>query len=192
MSQRSSAASWPPLVALVGWLVPGAGYWLLGQRWRALVVGITVLVLYLLGLLIGGIRVIDVPGYDEAGQKMMVQSERADGRVMLRRLPADHPHLAREARSALRTQPFSEIINKPWFIGQSLIGPVNLLAANLSLRAAQPVEPRSRLNPSPASRVPPSHARIYDIGTLYTAIAGMLSLLAIIDATARAANGEKK
>ena len=38
------------------------------------------------------------------------------------------------------------------------------------------------------SRVPPSHGRIYDIGTLYTAIAGMLSLLALIDSTGRAAD----
>ena len=35
---------------------------------------------------------------------------------------------------------------------------------------------------------PWSHARVYEIGTLYTAVAGMLNLMAILDAAYRAAN----
>jgi hypothetical protein len=34
--------------------------------------------------------------------------------------------------------------------------------------------------------VPKSHARLAEIGTLYTAVAGMLNLLAIIDSSYRA------
>jgi hypothetical protein len=33
---------------------------------------------------------------------------------------------------------------------------------------------------------PASHARVSDIGTLYTAVAGMLNLMAIIDSSYRA------
>jgi hypothetical protein len=39
----SSAAHPPPLVALAGWLLPGAGYWLIGQKVRAVTVGVTIL-----------------------------------------------------------------------------------------------------------------------------------------------------
>ena len=49
----------PPIVTLAGWLVPGAGYWLIGQRARAITVGVTILVLFICGLLIGGMRVLE-------------------------------------------------------------------------------------------------------------------------------------
>src|SRR5947209_2985556 len=52
----------PIVAAIASWIIPGAGYWLIGQRARALAVGITVIVLFVLGLLIGGIRVLEVPG----------------------------------------------------------------------------------------------------------------------------------
>ena len=51
----------PPLVALAGWLVPGAGYWLIGQRTRAITVGVTILLLFTFGILISGIRVVQAP-----------------------------------------------------------------------------------------------------------------------------------
>ncbi|MCS7034067.1 MAG: hypothetical protein NZ561_08740, partial [Phycisphaerae bacterium] len=66
MADRSPFAS-PPVVALASWFVPGAGYLLIGQYTRGLVVGVTVLLLFILGVLIAGIRVIDVPGYDNLG-----------------------------------------------------------------------------------------------------------------------------
>src|SRR5687767_15980854 len=62
----------PPVVALVGWLVPGLGYWLIGERARALVVGGTIVGLFVLGLFLSGIRVIEVPGYDEAGMRVHI------------------------------------------------------------------------------------------------------------------------
>ncbi len=51
----------PPLVALAAWVLPGAGYFLIRQRARGLAVGITILILFVAGLLIGGIRVVDAP-----------------------------------------------------------------------------------------------------------------------------------
>jgi len=140
----------PPLIALVGWLVPGAGYLLIRQRARGLTVGITILILFVLGLLIGGIRVIDVPGYDDSGARRTVAG-----------------------RWLLTAAPVAEIANKPWYVPQILTGPVTLLAGQFSLNAAR-------------NRIDPSHARIRDIGTLYTAVAGMLNLMALIDAAHRA------
>ena len=45
MADRSDILAPPPVVAMLGWLIPGAGYWLLGQRLRAIVIGVTILVL---------------------------------------------------------------------------------------------------------------------------------------------------
>jgi hypothetical protein len=121
-----------PLVALAGWLVPGAGYWLIGQRSRALISGITILILFILGCLIGGMKVID---------------------------PAS-------SYSNL----FRAIMQKPWFVAQILAGPITLISA-LIAKGPQFVV---------------SHVRVNEIGTLYTAVAGMLNLLVIIDCSHRA------
>ena len=129
----------PPLVALAGWAVPGLGYWLIGQKSRALVVGLTILALFVLGLAIGGVRVIEAPAaYSLQG-----------------------------------------VLGKPWFIGQVLAGPITLATNHIA-------------NTWGEHGAPYSHARVYDIGTLYTAVAGMLNLMAVVDSAYRAANdGER-
>ena len=128
----------PPIVALVGWILPGAGYVLIGQRVRGLVIGVTILLLFALGLLIGGMRVIDAP-------------------------------------TALSPQ---AVFQKPWFIGQVMAGPVALAANYVA----------NHWTVGRVVGVPMSHARIYEIGVLYTAVAGMLNLMAVIDSSYRASN----
>jgi hypothetical protein len=68
------------------------------------------------------------------------------------------------------------VIDKPWYMGQVLAGPVALVTA----KAGQRLDANRR----PAFMT--SHSRVNEIGTLYTAVAGMLNLLAIIDAAAGA------
>ena len=131
----------PPLVALAGWIVPGAGYWLIGHRTRAVTVGVTILLVFVLGILISGIRVVQAP--DMSGS----------GNVMQR------------------------VLTRPWFIGQVLIGPVGIGSAYISDQLAHSSEYANI----------EAKARLAEIGTLYTAIAGMLNLLTIIDASHRAA-----
>jgi hypothetical protein len=131
----------PPLVALAAWLLPGAGYWLIGQRVRALTVGVTILAVFTLGILISGIRVVQAPDLSGPGN------------------------------------PAQQILARPWFIGQVLIGPVGIGAAYIS----------SELAASPTYRTIEAKARLAEIGTLYTAVAGMLNLLTLIDASYRAA-----
>jgi hypothetical protein len=158
----------PPLVALAGWLVPGAGYWAIGDFARGTVVSAAILVLYLSGLLVAGVRVIEVPGYDsQDGQQIRMIGGH---RVPLR--DRDYPN----ANWALTSGGFvSEVTAKPWFAGQILAGPLCLASAAASVQLAQD----SINNPRP-------HAPLETVGTLYTAIAGMLNLLVIIDATHRA------
>ncbi len=135
-----------PLAAVAGWLLPGAGYWLLGQRARALTVGTTIIGLFLLGVLIAGIRVVDAPD------------------------------LAGGTPTAQRQTVVQRVLDKPWFIGQVLTGPLGIASAWCASRAAA--------NPATASIK--SHARIAEIGTLYTSVAGMLNLMVILDVAVRA------
>ena len=58
------------LVALAGWIVPGGGYFLLKEKARALIICITIVITFGLGLFIGSIGVID---YVSAGLWFMVQ-----------------------------------------------------------------------------------------------------------------------
>jgi hypothetical protein len=178
MPQSGSNFSAPsPLVAIAGWLIPGGGYLLIGQKLRGIVIGITIVCLFVMGLLIAGIRVIDVPGYDDQGRRVELDS---------RGMKIDHaarPDVSGEW--ALWSRPFSEVANKPWFVGQILAGPICLISAHYSLDLAQPRNPGSIY-----SIVPKTHSRIAEIGTLYTAVAGMLNLLAIIDSAYRAGQAQ--
>ena len=161
----------PPVVALASWLVPGLGYMLLGQRARGFTVGVTILLLLVLGLLIGGVRVMEVPGYSDDGRQVMVDpSGRRTSRA------------ARDAVWALRASPMAELREKPWSIPQALAGPAALASMAWSVWTARPENGPGGAEPPGAT----SHARVNEIGVLYTAVAGMLNLLAIIDAASRA------
>ena len=140
MAATSSHSAPSPLVALASWVVPGSGYLLIGERSRGLTVGLTVIALFILGILIGGIRVVEAP---------------------------------RDL-----TRPLDAVMDRPWFVGQVLAGPIGLITARIGAAHATGSDPWTV-----------SHSRINEIGTLYTAVAGMLNLLAIIDSAHRATRG---
>jgi hypothetical protein len=170
--QSNSAASLPSpaLVAAAGWALPGLGYILMRERARGITIMVAVLFLYVFGLLIANVRVIDVPGYDKSGFE-----DRVDNNGQGLKLGGSgyaNGHWAILSGSFL-----SEVAGKPWYVGQIFVGPLNLIASEWSLHAAR-------------QNVPMVHARLAEIGTLYTAVAGMLNLLAIIDSASRAANDE--
>lgn len=171
MADGSSRTVPSALVAVAGWLLPGAGYALLGQWARALTIGISIILLYLGGLLIGGVRVIEVPGWGDHGHKLVVD---AHGQVEEMR-----PGEEDDRSWVLTAAPLTEIRNKPWYIAQVLAGPMNLAASAGSVWA-------SRDKPTGGAVGARSHARTNELGVLYTAVAGMLNLLAIIDSAHRA------
>ncbi len=152
---RQAGAGFPPfVVAVAGWLLPGAGYWLIGQRTRGTIAGLSILLLFVAGIFIGGIRVVDVPGYAEAGRKM----------------------IGRDGRWLVASRPMPTVLDKPWYLGQVLAGPVTLVASYYSIEAA-------------SREYPKGTAHVAEFGTLYCAVAGMLNLLLILDSSARAAEG---
>ena len=55
--------------------MPGSGYLLIGQWARGITAGLTILLTFVAGIFIGGVRVVDVPGYAEGGRKVMLVPE---------------------------------------------------------------------------------------------------------------------
>ncbi len=56
---RQYEAGWNPSAALFAWLLPGLGHVLRGERHRGFVLAVTIGGLWLTGLLIGGVGVVD-------------------------------------------------------------------------------------------------------------------------------------
>jgi hypothetical protein len=203
-STSASKAVSPAWVAICAWLLPGGGYLALGQRARGVTICVSVILLFLLGILIGGIRVTDPPGWGAYGYMTQVTMRRVSSNDWepLRVEPASAQEEASPLKDqrdqlqgpALFVEPLEELSDKPWFVGQILCGPISLVAAMVSVHEARPVAVAGSAGPdgSPQQYVPMSHARSWEIGTLYTAVAGMLNLLAIIDSTFHMSQSEEE
>ena len=104
------------LVALAGWLVPGAGYMLLGEKKRAIIIFFAITLTFTIGIYIASIGIID---YVNA---------------------------------------------KAWFVAQALNSPLVIILGSISAASDYPV-----------------YGRTYDIGQIYTSIAGLLNFLCIVN-----------
>lgn len=133
MTPQSSSpepSCWHPGAAVAAWILPGLGHFILGQRQRGAILCVTIGVLWLSGMIIGGISVFD---------------------------HREHP---------------------AWFVGQMLMSPSVIMDQTII----------HKLKPLPGPTVPesypayePSFGRVNEQGVLYTAVAGLLNLLAILD-----------
>ena len=148
-----------------------------------------IVALFLAGVVVGGIRIMDPPGWGQYGY-MTQLVQRFDRRrqqmqedyTRIEPSSPDESHDPGEddrdqaAGPALLHQPMAELADKPWYVGQILCGPITLAASAVSVSAAHPPAgtPTQETWPS-------SHSRSWEIGALYTAVAGMLNLLVIID-----------
>ena len=118
-------------------MLPGLGHYVIGQRRRAGLLMASIGGLWLIGVLIGGIAVIENRSSTEAGTKIQL-----------------------------------------WFFGQMLVGPsvaVHFIRDNILHQQNNPNDPASFLT------YEPSYGRVYEHGVLFTALAGLLNLLACID-----------
>ena len=123
------------------WLFPGLGYFLLGERKRAAVLAVSICLLWLLGILIGGVGVVD-----------------------------------REQHPA-------------WFLGQMLMAPS--LAVDYYHRQIKPDSDDPTVV-DPEQGYEPSYGHVREQGILYTALAGLLNLLTMIDVVYRAPVRERQ
>ena len=202
--KRASTVS-PFLVALVAWILPGTGYLLIKQRARGLTVGITIISLFFAGLLIGGVRCLEVPGYNAHGVKTYSYSMGSTPK------PASAPTGERAAvrRSQTGQKPTGNTDDitsddSGWTLDQASVRRGSLQALVdcpdhdgtdrravrhvVGLALAQPIDPDKSYRRAPG-RVRP-HSRVNELGVLFTAVAGMLNLLAMIDSAHRASHAE--
>jgi hypothetical protein len=207
MTQDSPKVS-PVTATLASALIPGAGYFLIGERKRGLITGLAVILLFAAGVLIAGARVISVPGFDEDGYMKYlerygsgyvftttpavgVRSESGDPKhgpwTVVRRM---HDGSLKEfpgvgvpprgpAQWVLSMNPTSAVTDNLSFVGQAFNGPLCVAGGYFSLQAA-------RATP----QIPKSYSRFADIGSLYTAVSGMLNLMVIVDTYCRARRKE--
>lgn len=163
----SGAPRWNFTAAVAAWLFPGLGHLLLGETRRAGILAATIGVLWIAGFLIGGIGIFDWiehPAWS-VGQSLMAPSVVAG--VVEARL--------RRAADA------------PWHQGpRPTMEPVYLPDPGQYTLPTQP--PHPRLNPS----YEPSYGRVDEQGVLYTALAGLLNLLAVMDVLYREAGRERR
>lgn len=127
---------WNLPAAVAAWLVPGLGHILAGHAKRGVILMGCICGLWLVGLLAGGISVVD--------------SRNVDGSL------------------------------RPWYLGQALIAP-SLAVEYTHDRFRARTEGNDPIPSDESIPFEPSYGRAAEIGTLYTALAGLLNLLAIID-----------
>jgi hypothetical protein len=205
----------PLLVALAGLVLPGLGYWLVGQRKRAIAVGSAILLLFLLGILVAGVRVIEVPGWGEDGRKLYYDVYRYrdnTGAIRVVYQPVSEPvidvevvggtreHLRlrltrRTIDGATREEMVSDAPSEPsrWALSMNPRGEVfNKIWFVPQVLMGLPALLAGWMSIlAGAAGVAKSHARSFEIGTLMTTTAGMLNLLAVI-AAASAADREER
>lgn len=134
-----TVTTWNMTAAVGAWLLPGLGHYLIGERRRGSILAATVGTIWLAGMLIGGISVVD------------------------RR---DHP---------------------AWFLGQMLLAPS--VVADFTHAYLRTESPNPIPHPANPPRYEPSFGQVYEQGMLYTLLAGLMNLLAIMDVAYRHQNG---
>lgn len=183
-SAASDADSFHPLAGLLAFLLPGAGHAFLGDPRRGLLVGSGVLLMFGSGLLIAGLDAVD-SGLTVTGRVRQVVL-RVTGQPPVRERSFDGDPI--------------------WFLGQLFVGPIALgvdyahqyhfkvreplPGQEFLLRSANPDEGRDPATGGPRPLAPgesppyvKSLSRVQETGTLYCTIAGMMNLIAIIDAS---------
>jgi hypothetical protein len=135
-----------PLAALLGWIVPGLGHWVIGEKARGGLVLAGVVFLWTTGLLIGGIDSVD------------------------------------------KTE------DKLWFYAQAGSGPIAFVVDGMNTRLLKTGSmgelidaPNSRRDTSRDKSVSTfkSVAQMNEYGTLFTALAGLMNIVALLDAGSR-------
>lgn len=211
MSQPKKAIS-PLTAAIAGFLFPGAGYWVIGQHKRALAAGIPVALLFLMSLLIAGVRVISVPGFSEDGYLLYNETyiyANGERRILTTNAPVISVERSEEEYRGMPsfnltrrlpdgTLKIQHSNDRPAQTQLLLLAnPIGAIGENISFLGQclnGPLCAAGGVASIKAARqgAPRSYSRAADIGSLYAAVSGMLNLLLIVDAAVRAGHTARK
>lgn len=196
----------PAIATIASILLPGAGYLLLGQKLRALTAGGGILVLFFSGLLIAGVRVVDVPGYDEEGYRTYIEWYRSGSNVYARKLntPAIGPSVRSGEDTAGRpmyevarlqhdgTTKLERVTDPPvmgprWVLMQAPLATIGENIAVIAHTLNGPLWMAGAYCSIQAARDdgPKAYSRLADVGSLYLVVSGMLNVMVIVDTAAR-------
>lgn len=181
-------APFQPVAAVLAFLLPGAGHAYLGERRRAGLIAGGVLGLYFGGMLIGGIDVVDRKedfvwflgqgivgpiafGTDYYHQNFLKVRDRPGGP-----LRSAQPYEIRDSETGVAIMTHHSDTGAPvevWnpVTGQPIVDPKT---GNVRLGNDSDRPPNSK-----------SVGRVNELGTLMSAVAGMLNLICIVDAASR-------
>jgi hypothetical protein len=207
------------MVTIASILLPGAGYFLLGQRKRAFAAGGGVLTLILFSVLLAGVRVFSLPGYDEYGQAVYLEVYSTSRGLEGHRTPTPVVR-ANVVGADSQNRPIYEIYRRQHdgTVKKSdetqpprSSGWVMLKAPFATLGEAPSIIAHAFTGPiylvgsflsiqvarqdAPTPGLPPPHKaylRLADVASMYLVVAGMLNLMIIADSYARAAEQEAK
>ncbi|MCU0688619.1 MAG: hypothetical protein MUE97_02605 [Phycisphaerales bacterium] len=202
-AESQMPARFQPLAMVLAWVFPGLGHWYLGMRQRAWRIALGVLGLIAVGVLVAGIDAVDggqlyMPRETRDGKPVITTSDREVAQVvgMLFAGPVviaiDQVHQRRfkvlEDGFAGPGRNVPVIIRRnahPWEIRDPATGkPIAVRDGDGSpMNFVDPSTRQTRLS-TPADRPPniPALARIREIGGLFACLAGMLNLIAMVDA----------
>lgn len=200
MSDTDKSVS-PLAATIASILVPGLGYWLIGERKRAVIAGGGIILLFAMGILIAGIRVISLPGYEDGYRKYVEEYEDASRHVTTVATTQPVVAVTKTGRTSEYGWPIWVVMRlgadgKP-FPHEELVPPRSSdwvmltspraeLSDNLSFLGQMFNGPLCAVaghlsNAAARAGVPKGYSRLADIGALYTAISGMLNLMLIVD-----------
>jgi TM2 domain-containing membrane protein YozV len=152
----SASPAMQVLAPFAAWLLPGLGHIIIGQRTRGLILMITILGLFLAGLLIGGIDVVDA-----RNDRLWFIGQALAGPVA----------------------PATAAVNS--YMQRQLAHQVAITQQTVYEQRGRSISSRQALEQLLAQGRPPAYTvslgRINELGTLYCAMAGLLNLLVIVD-----------
>lgn len=183
----------PAIAALLSWLVPGLGQLVQGRRLKGLLFMAALVPTFLFGLWLGDGRVVYASwkpgekrwaficqaGIGAAGIPALIQSWRLEG-------PAKQPAFSSTflAPPLMRGQPVSQA-----YAAALVDSDPDITADDFRplppWQQFRPAPPLGALDRTPADQLSMWHKRLgrfFEIGTLYTMLAGMLNLLVVYDA----------
>ena len=168
MNDTANKASFTraPLAVLFAWLVPGLGHIYLGHRLRGVILMVVVTLTFWTGVAIGGTKVVNPqsPPYWKTTLKYLANPKEFN--------KDENP------TSIEVSGPVGITVRRSWWFYAQVFSGVHALAAytigNHVPDFAESGTPRHLSWPS------------YDIAAVYTGVAGLLNLLIILDALARA------
>ncbi len=170
-----------PFAGVLSYLIPGLGQIVQGRTTKGVVFFVSLYALFFYGMALGKFRNVYLP--DSAGELRRLKEAR------LKEIPESDITTAEQRNSVSRF--INDLYNRPHFVGQFFIG-VAAWPALLQYHNFEPTKNQGPMfgefmrapHPDELNRLQREESKTWDLGWVYTVIAGVLNILVIYDAVA--------